>query len=232
MQRKAFAAFGAALASLALAGPATAAQIGNTAESFYVNTYDATNDGTVGPVASTGTLTSNQYYVVTAQGTRSNWNATLWDFGKSCGTPTASPLFPTSGLSTYKVGIDPQFTYAFAKTRQYNCAAPEVQTPKQQGKFQISLAGTSSSSYRNYHAVGAPTTPSSNHLYTYFVKSASGGTFNARYLDPISSDNYGRAQVTIRKASANDCLNGGWQYFRTNADAQAFTSQNSCYFSV
>jgi hypothetical protein len=232
MQRKAFAALGAAVASLALAGPAIAAPIGSTAETIMVNSYDATNDGTVGPVASTGTLSSNGYYVITATGTWSNWDPTLWDFGKACGTPASTPLFPTPGLSTYKVGIDPQFTFAFAKTRRYNCNAAEVQTPKQQGKFQISLAGTTGSSFRNYHAVGNPTTPSANHAYTYIVKSSSGSAFNVRYLDPISADNYGRAQVTIRRATFSDCNNGQWQYFRTNADNQAFTSTSSCSAGV
>jgi hypothetical protein len=229
MHRKAFAVLGAAVASLALAGPALAAPISSTtAETFMVNTYDATNDGTVGPVASSGTMMNNKYYVIQATGTWSNWNASLWDFGKACGTPAASPLFPTPGLSTYKVGIDPEFTFAFAKTRRYDCNAPEVQTPKQQGKFQISLAGTSSSAYRHYRAAGNPTTPSASHGYTYYVESSSNGAFNVRYLDPISSDNYGQAQVSIRRATSTDCANGNWASFRTNADNQAFTSQTSC----
>jgi hypothetical protein len=221
------AAVAAAILSLAaFAGSAGAASIGSTPTTLSMDTYDANNTGTVGPVATSTTMSINRYYVVSAQGTWSNWGATLWDYGKVCGTATSAPLFPSPVGVNYKAGIDPMFVYAFARGKRYDCT--RLTTPKANDKFQFSTGG-SGGTYRTWPAVGNPSSPSSNHSYTYYVQA---GTNNRsmyfRYVDPHSSDNYGQVSLSVRTAKDSDCSNNGWQSFRDSDNTSSFGSSFSC----
>jgi hypothetical protein len=227
------AAIAAAILSLAaFAGSAAAITptIGSTPTTLSFDTYDAGNTGTVGPVATSANLSSGRYYVVTEQGTWSNWGATLWDYGKVCGTATAAPLWSSPVGVNYKAGIDPLFVYAFARQKRYDCT--KLTTPKANDKFQFSVSG-STGTYRTWPAVGNPSTPSSDHSYTFFVGSGvNNRPLYFRYVDPHSSDNYGEAHLSVRTAKDSDCGNGGWQYFRDSDNSQSFYSQNNCTFNL
>jgi hypothetical protein len=224
------AAVAAVVVSLAFAGSANAASIGSTPVDLTLNTYDASNDGFVGPLSTTSTLTNNDYYAVTAGGTWSNWGATLWDYGKVCGTPTLAPMTVSPNQVNYKAGIDPVFVYAFARGKRYDCST--LTTPKAHGKFQFSVNG-STGTYRSFTAAGNPTTPSANHTYSYYLQSATNTRgLSVRFEDPHSSDNYGEVDLTARRARDSDCTGGNWANFRESDNSQAFNSQNSCQLTL
>jgi hypothetical protein len=221
---KAIAAVAAALMSLAFVGSASAASIGSTPVSLNFDTYEASNDGFVGPDTTTQTMGNGTYYVVTATGTWSNWGATLWDYGKVCGTPTASPLTASPFQVNYKAGIDPEFIYAFARGKRYDCT--KLTTPKANDKLTLSVNG-STGTYRHYPAAGGPTAPSANHSYTYLVQGASSTRgMSFRFQDPHSSDNYGEIAFTVRTAKDSDCAN--WSSFRDSDGTSSFSNSSNC----
>jgi hypothetical protein len=179
--------------------------------------------------SSPGSLANGAWYVATVQGTASFSKPSQWIHPKKrhgrpavvCGTPEAAPLFPSPFAATGKVGFDPETMFARI-TRAGRCAQDPL--PRTTRRFQISAAHV----YRHPTPLnGRQTVPSADHAYNYAVKGR-GGPLLLREVDRPTFDNYGRFQITIRRAVDADCAGTQYRTFVSDLGTRAFADEAAC----
>ena len=191
-----------ALAMLGATTPASGATV-------MLDSFESPSDGAAGPVSTAGfTLTSGQQYSVQAQGTWRAYNQSLMQGTTPgwvvCGTTEPNPIFPSGGgpivtafvASTNPVGQDAEFV--FARPQRKRCD-PNVTLPRRYKVTNPALEFNTGDGSGFHHVTpdgGAPTSPTSNHTYTYTVTGA-GAVLQARIVDTNTTDNSGQLQLTV-----------------------------------
>lgn len=150
--------------------------------------------------------------IVTARGTYSLWSEWLWSHVPGCGKSEAKAVFPSPSRAVGAVGLDAQFMFA----RADHCDGTPL--PVRTGTFQID----NGSGYAEVAPLVGGTRPSSDHAYSYAVRST-GAAISVRLNDPLWSDNYGRLRLTQRRADDGDCTLGQWAAIGGFASAVACT---------
>lgn len=221
----AIAALTPAAAAVAKAPPPVA-----DSQSFFFDlnqTHHARNGSVTG--SSPKSLGADTWYVANVQGTASFSKPSQWLHPKKrhgrtavvCGTPEASPMFPSPFAATGMVGFDPETMFARI-TRARRCAQDPL--PRTTRRFQISAAHL----YRHPTPLnGRQTVPSADHAYDYAVKGR-GGPLLVREVDRPTYDNYGRFKITIRRAVDADCTGTQYRTFVSDLGTRAFADEAAC----
>ena len=167
-------------------------------ERLALDTYDPIDDGLVGPVATAAPLAADRFYIATVAGTYSLWSARAWGTSRfpKCGAPELATQYPSPGRPITPSGVDAEFVYGRVTS---NPTCPPLPQPRPRS-FWISTG----SGYDKRVAVGAPTTPSADHAYTYVLR-GEGAPAAFILRDNVSHDNSGRLLVFIRPATTADC---------------------------
>ena len=140
-------------------------------------------DTSVGSVTSQGSLQAGRSYVVTVQGTWSDWG------DKLNGAPEPDAMFPTSGTvrKSTQVGLDADTE--FARPPEGSGTPPQHWT-----QLQFSLDGAT---WAHVEPVGGPySKPQPNHLYTYHL-TGRGHPLGVRVADTPLTDNYGALRISV-----------------------------------
>lgn len=203
---------GKLLSLFLIAGAMTVPAVASAADTVWLDTYERSQDGYIGPVA-TSKLLDHRRYILTVSGTFSSYSPGLWKSGKTCGTPTPRPRFPSKGRPSGPAGTDALWTFADRRGRCRQRSTPVVPFVS----TQLSVSGT-------YRRIGK-LLPSysglrADHVYRFAVTGA-GARARVRIKDPNSRDDYGRLRISIRRAVAADCRSGDYQAF-------AFSDETSC----
>jgi hypothetical protein len=182
----------------------TAAVTLNEAATLEVNdTLDSYSvHKAVAPVfTSDNALSSGQTYQVSVQGTYSAYNAALMAPGQRgwtmCGTPIDAPLFPTPGVTNGRVGQDPAFIFATPEPGR-GCPAKDLRARR---RALLAFSTDGGTTWLTPTADGAPSTPTTDHTYTYTVTGA-GQPLKIKIVDSNYADNYGRLTIDIANATA------------------------------
>lgn len=179
-------------------------------------------------VTFTGKLAHGHWYVVTATGTGSFVKPSMWTnptirHGHKpviCGTPEASPMFPTPGV-TGRVGFDPETQFA-RPTSKKKCHRDPL--PRTTRRFQLN----NGNGFRHPTTLtGRYTFPRADHSYSYPILGQH-HRLVARVRDRPSGDNYGALQLTLRAADDTDCVARQWHNFVNSAGNQVFADQAAC----
>jgi hypothetical protein len=199
-------------------------------QSFYFD-LNQTHHPKKGSVkgSSPGSLAEGAWYIVTAQGTASFSKPSQWVHPKKrhgrpaivCGTPEATPLFPSPFAATGEVGFDPESMFARVTTNR-KCGKDAL--PRTTRRFQ--LAGRSTFHHPT-PLIGRQTTPSATHSYDY-PELGRGLPLQVREIDLPTYDNYGRFKVTTRRATDADCTGTQYRAFTDDHDRRAFTTEAAC----
>jgi hypothetical protein len=188
------------------------------AQTLYLDTHEAANDGAAGPVATNKPLAPNAYYFVSVRGTFSAWGKSELDTNGMCGTPEAAPIYPSPGVDNGRVGLDPEFTFAASKLSTYFCSQS---LPVHNQVVQMD----NGTGFAHREPIGGvPSRPSYRHVYRYLIKGAgTASTFRSQMVDDPLTDNYGKLKIFVRLATPFDCFFGGYTQFGT-----AFRNQGQC----
>lgn len=189
-------------------------------ETLTLDTYNPGTTGYAGPVQTTEPLQPNWFYLVTVQGTFSLFPAHDWLLQTpTCGSPESAPMFPSPNTSaTGPVGADAETVFA-APFRTYWCPS-SITLPTPNEKLQIDTG----LGFVHVAPEGGPyTSPTANHSYTYVLQGyGTTANFAFRFKDHPTSDNYGALQITVHRATSDDCKKGGWMQFGV------FKNQGDC----
>jgi hypothetical protein len=148
-----------------------------TGEELWVDTRSAA------PVRSEMVLKKGKPYRVTMQGTYNAWKGNIVP-GEKSGQPEPAPMFPSPGVATRNVGIDPEFVFA-------NVRAPGT-APVRNTSIQVSLDGGKTWK----HPVTTASYNATDHKYTYELM-GEGNALQVRIVDNPVSDNFGRVQIFL-----------------------------------
>lgn len=144
-------------------------------ESFFL-------DAKTGTVTAGTVFASGTNYLVSVQGTVTDWNEDLQN-----GTPEANAMFPgaLTGRVSTEVGIDPDTIFAYPNDH------PQVIGHWTQFKINLGAGAT------HIEPFGGPyTTPQPDHFYTYTL-TGQGSQPTFVWDDTPLSDNYGKLEITI-----------------------------------
>jgi hypothetical protein len=147
-------------------------------------------------------LVAGQQYTVTVQGTFSPWAASLMSATPTngwamCGTPADAPLFPTPFITNGRVGSDAEFEFAQPQLGRRCSAKLAAKLPHAQHYLAFSTDG--GSTFTEIDPQGSPTTPTSDHTYTYTV-TGDDHPLQMVLLDRNFNDNYGQLQISVAPA--------------------------------
>ena len=187
---------------------------------IVLDSYHAWNRHYTPPVSTPFKVPRHEYYVATTDGTFSYYAAVNYVHPKRpwkivCGTPEPSAKYPGAG-GDGPVGFDSEFVFARPwKTKR--CVRGNL--PAHWRNFQMD----NGSGWTHPALLGtAPTSPRSDHTYSYAVVGDS-AKIRFRLLDRYVRDNYGALKITVRPATATDCA---------SYSSFGFTSQAACVSAV
>jgi hypothetical protein len=222
------------VAAAAAVAPATASAAINN-QTLTLDTRAANVAGTVQTTSSS--TTNNQWYVTSVTGTFSFNAASYWTTIPStsvfrvCGPIENAPLNNSTGVpagTNGKVNADPEFM--FARRWQWDCSTSKL--PLKIPNFESNYTGSTTTGWTHeVPAGGVPNAPTASHRYVYFKK-GNGHSVSWRMNDAVTSDNYGRLTINIRKATSTDCANNQWQLFLKSDGSPEFTSQTNCQNNI
>lgn len=178
-------------------------------EVMTLDLHEAADDAAAGPVVTTQSLISGREFLVTIEGTFSRYPASLWDSPPNvqCGAPETQPIIPSPGMNNNLVSDDADFRFAAALQPGGNCMTLETSgLPSHPQRLQFDLgAGVGFTHYEPQGGVppGAPP----QHKYSY-VFPGNGHRFAVRYLDQVTSDNYGQLRITVAEVTQTDAGGG------------------------
>lgn len=161
--------------------PATVPGVGS--ETLMLNTSH-------GGVSSSFSLTPGGAYLVTVQGTWSDWNDRL------NGKPEPDAMFPTTNTArkSTEVGLDPDTEFA---RPSYGTGTP----PQHWTQLEFSLDGQT---WAHLEPEGGPySLPRPDHLYTYHL-TGQGHPLGIRVHDSPLTDNYGALKIVIGGSGGGD----------------------------
>lgn len=183
-------------------------------QTTFLDLYERSNDGFAGPVK-TRRLANGVPYVLRIRGT-----ASLYRFPRglpSCGKPERKPIYNSrKSRNRGAVGIDPEFVFAALKYR-WLCPRTRSFAPRIWHGFRVNTG----KGYAELRLLGAArTTPRADHAYEYGIV-GTGARAQIRVRDRNARDNYGRFKITVRRATATECLNG-------NAGRMGYATEAAC----
>ena len=174
---------------------------GPVIDTFFVDMYEAADDGMVGPYFGNVSLIAGEDYLVTITGTYSLWSASQWgpwtgsNALNACGGQAEElPVFPSAATTNGAVSHDSAFVFAFPEGStlcQFGDSLPFLWHLRQ-----FSLDG--GDTFEDVNPLNDNF--NSNHLYTYLVQ-GEGHPLGIAEPDPVTSDNYGVLRVEIQLAA-------------------------------
>ncbi len=167
-------------------------------EVVALDTYDASDDGVVGPVFTRAALEGDRFYVAVVSGTYSLWSARAWETSRfpKCGAPELATQFPSPGRPVTPSGLDAEFVFGRV-TSEPTC--PPMPQPRPRSFWMSTGSG-----FAKHVPVGAPAAPSADHIYSYVLR-GEGAPAAFILRDNVSHDNSGQLLIFIRAATAADC---------------------------
>jgi hypothetical protein len=150
-------------------------------ETFFLNTYEAANDGAAGPVFSGVSLDAGRLYRITVHGTFSAWNP----WSSACGNPETNPIYPSPETHNGYVAFDAQIQFASPGPP---CSGV---FPRAHTGIQFSLDGGA-----GWAPAQADSSVPADHLYTY-IMTGQGASLGVLLFDYPTADNYGKLRITL-----------------------------------
>jgi hypothetical protein len=183
----------AATVVLASPGPASAR------ETIMLDTHGQPGASYTGPVQS-APLTAGARYYARVSGTTSIYRIDHWKVARPpCGTPEATPQYPSPGVPNGPVGMDAETVFgvtAYAWFHGYSCSAkrfPFRLARYTDGGVQFSQGGA----FARPVPVGGPREiPRADHTYVYELIGA-GLPLSVRWVDRPLEDDYGQFKVEV-----------------------------------
>jgi hypothetical protein len=224
LSRKTIAALVAAAALGAGAAPAQA-------ETLWLDTYEADDDGFVGPAVTAQPLSPTKLYFATIDGTfRYGRPGTLanpsyiWCPGSKAGVPIKYPSTDTAAVNDVAFA-DAESVFALRVISSRVGTCPSL--PYHNTALQFGLGGAA----KHLEPAGGPfKAPKADNTYSYVLQGqGSVGQFAFRIREPQTTDNAGKLRIVLRAATGEDCKKDGWREFVLPGETESmFKNQGDC----
>ena len=174
-----------------------------TPETLQLDTHAIGDDGDAGPVSTAQVMDHRKQFLITVVGNLSMWPAASWIAPPNvlCGVPDRNVSTQSPGVTNYWAGADAMVTFAVPLPPGGDCNNLEgLGYPRNPGLFQMDLGSGFTSPMP---LGGLIANPSPGHLYKFLVTGDDAvGSF--RWLEAITSDNYGVLTIIVEEAHPSD----------------------------
>ena len=156
-------------------------------ETVLLNSWEAADDGTAGPVSTVRLLEAGRQYLITVDGNYSEWPA---GSPLKCGVED-EVMTPSPGQAARKARVDAEFFYGDADPFNNRCGVLPI--PRHLSKFEFDVG----SGFSHFEPIGgAPSVPDPDHRYSYLV-TGQGSPARFQLATHPTSDNFGMLTITV-----------------------------------